>query len=215
MRTRKKSWTARELADNPRILHDPETYAGKIAEYFGNSNPIHLEIGCGKGRFITQMAQLHPEINYIAIEREPTILAAAARLSRDTAGLTGNSALIFMQLDAAVLPQYFNPGDIQRLYINFCDPWPDKKKWARRRLTHVNFLAMYEGLMIPEIFLKTDNRLLFDFSVSQFSERGWKLCNISLNLHNSESHLPENIMTEYEEKFVAQGIPVYRLEAYA
>ena len=209
MRARKKPWTARELAENNRILHEPETYAGRFTEYFGDANPIHLELGCGKGRFITQMAQLYPDIHYIAVEREPVILAAAARLSRDISG-----SLIFLMLDAVELTQFFKPGEIKRLYINFCDPWPNKKKWAKRRLTHVNFLAMYESLMIPEIFFKTDNRLLFEFSINQFTERGWKLRNVSLDLHNGSPGLYENVMTEYEEKFVSQGMPVYRMEAY-
>ena len=206
MRIRKKPWAPKELADNPRILRDPSAYAGKMTEYFDNNQPIHLEIGCGKGRFIAQTAAQNPHINHIAVEREDIVLAVAARLSREI-----DASLVFLLLDAQELPEYFKPGEISRLYINFCDPWPRKKKWAKRRLTHVNFLAMYENLKIPEIFFKTDNRILFEFSVNQFSERGWIMRNVSLDLHNSG--IEDNIMTEYEEKFSAQG-PIYRLEAY-
>ena len=207
MRIRKKPWAPKELTDNPRILQNPADYAGKLPEYFNNDQPLHVELGCGKGRFIAQTAAQNPTINYIAVERESVVLAVAARLSRDI-----DANLAFLMLDAVELPKYFNPGDIKRLYINFCDPWPRRKKWAKRRLTHVNFLAMYEDLKIPEIFFKTDNRILFEFSINQFSERGWIMRNISLDLHNSG--IEDNIMTEYEEKFSAHG-PIYRLEAYA
>ena len=203
MRIRKKPWAPKELAHNPRILREPAAFAG---QYFDNSLPVHIELGCGKGRFITQCAARNPHINYIAIEREGTVMAVAARLSLEISG-----SLLFLNIDAAELPEYFKPGTIGRMYLNFCDPWPRKKKWAKRRLTHSNFLAIYESLEIPEIFFKTDNRTLFEFSINQFSERGWIMRNISLDLHNSGTE--DNIMTEYEENFSATG-PIYRLEAY-
>ena len=212
MRIRKKPWAHKELTENPYILRSSEVYAGKMTEYFADNRPIHVEIGCGKGRFITRVAAKNPHINHIAIEREATVLAAAARLFRESVN-SASASLVFLELDAKELPEYFKPGEISRLYINFCDPWHRRKKWAKRRLTHVNFLAMYEDLKIPEIFFKTDNRTLFEFSINQFSERGWIMRNISLDLHNSP--MPEgqeNIMTEYEAKFSAHG-PIYRLEA--
>lgn len=209
MRMRKKPWAAKELEDNPRIIHDPSVFAHKMPEYFNNNQPIHLELGCGKGRFITQTATRHPEINHLAIERDATAMAVTARLSRGI-----DSPLGLLVVDVEELPEYFLPGQIKRLYINFCDPWPRKKKWAKRRLTHVNFLEMYENLEIPEIFFKTDNRILFEFSINQFSERGWIMRNISLDLHNSGfENNKDNIMTEYEEKFSPHG-PIYRMEAY-
>ena len=205
MRIRKKPWASKELADNPRIIREPEKYADKMTEYFNNGQPIHLEIGCGKGRFISQTAARYPKINHIAMEREAEVLAMAARLSREI-----DASLAFLLMDAEELTEYFRPGEIRRLYINFCDPWHRRKKWAKRRLTHVNFLAMYETLQIPEIHFKTDNRILFEFSINQFSERGWIMRNVSLDLHNSG--VEDNVMTEYEEKFSAKG-PIYRLEA--
>jgi len=208
MRIRKKTWAAQELSDNPRILQDPAAHAYKMAEYFGNNQPIHLEIGCGKGRFISTCASQNPNINHIAMEREEQVMAIAARLSRDI-----QAQLVFLNLDAEELANYFKAGDISRLYINFCDPWHRRKKWAKRRLTHVNFLSIYEKLQIPEIYFKTDNRILFEFSINQFSERGWIMKNVSLDLHNSGmAEEIGNIMTEYEEKFMHKG-PIYRLEA--
>jgi tRNA (guanine-N7-)-methyltransferase len=200
MRTRKKKWAARELEENPYIIRDWANHSGRL-------NSVHLELGCGKGRFITQTALLNPGIHYIGIEREPMILASAARLAAES----GCNAA-FLMIDASELLDYFKPGEIQRLYINFCDPWPRKKKWAKRRLTHENYLKLYEQLLIPEIHLKTDNQILFEFSIESLSSRGWRLKNISLDLHNSG--MEGNIMTEYEEKFQGLGMKIYRLEAH-
>ncbi|MCL2287052.1 MAG: tRNA (guanosine(46)-N7)-methyltransferase TrmB [Firmicutes bacterium] len=208
MRARKKKWAPAELENNPRILRNLESYEGRsILECFANNNPLHVEIGCGKGRFITETSRRHPDINYVAIEREPTILAAAARRAEEV----NAGSLIFVLADVDNLLNYFKPGDITRLYINFCDPWPGKKKWAKRRLTHDNYLAKYEELQIPELFFKTDNQILFEASLESFSRMNWTLQNVSLDLHKSK--MEDNIMTEYEEKFSPYG-PIYRLEAY-
>jgi len=204
MRMRKKPWAAGELAENPLIIREPIPF--KLQDNFKTKQPIHLEIGCGKGRFISQCAARNPQVNHIALEREPTALAVAARQARAT-----DAPIIFLLLDASELCSYFLPGEIERLYLNFSDPWPRRKKWAKRRLTHANFLTLYEALQIPEIHFKTDNRILFEFSINQFSERGWVMRNVSLDLHNSG--FEDNIMTEYEEKFSQSG-PIYRLEAF-
>ncbi|MCL2571904.1 MAG: tRNA (guanosine(46)-N7)-methyltransferase TrmB [Defluviitaleaceae bacterium] len=207
MRARKKKWAPDVLANNPRIIRDADAHARKLKEYFDNNNPLYLEIGCGKGRFAAESSRLYPDINFIAMEREPVILAAAARQAEER----GANSLAFLLLDADVLLDYFKPGDIQRLFINFCDPWPGKKKRAKRRLTHEKYLSMYEELKIPELHFKTDNRSLFEFSLQSFSEQGWLMKNISLDLHQSD--MEDNIMTEYEEKFSTKGFPIYRLEA--
>jgi len=207
MRARKKKWAPGELANNPRIIRDAEVHAKGFKKYFDNTNPIYLEIGCGKGRFAAESSRQNPNINYIAMEREPVILAAAARQAEER----GAHALAFLLLDADVLLDYFRPGDIRRLYINFCDPWPGKKKRAKRRLTHEKYLIMYEKLDIPELHFKTDNRPLFEFSLESFSARDWRIKNVSLDLH--QSGMEDNIKTEYEEKFSGQGFPIYRLEA--
>jgi len=207
MRARKKKWAPDVLTNNPRIIRDAEAYAGRLKDYFGNTNPLYLEIGCGKGRFAAESSRQNPEINYIAMEREPVILAAAARQAEEREA----HALAFLLLDADVLLDYFRPDDIQRLYINFCDPWPGKKKRAKRRLTHEKYLIMYEKLNISELHFKTDNRPLFEFSIESLSDRGWRIKNVSLDLH--QSGMEDNIMTEYEAKFSGQGFPIYRLEA--
>jgi len=206
MRARKKKWAPGELENNPRILRDIEGYAS-LASHFTNNNPLHLEIGCGKGRFIIETSKRNPDINYIAIEREPTILATAARRAEEA----GAGNLVFVLADADNLLEMFNPGDISRLYINFCDPWPGKKKWAKRRITHDGYLEKYEALKIPELFFKTDNITLFESSLESLSRKKWTLQNVSLNLHKSD--MADNIMTEYEEKFSPHG-PIYRLEAF-
>ena len=207
MRVRKKKWAAGELQNNPLILRDTAEFKQNLkACFLGPALPLHLEIGCGKGRFITEISKLCPDINYIAIEKDPTIIAAAARLAREKEA----ENIKFIECDANELASYFKPFDVSRLYINFCDPWPTKKKRARRRLTHDIYLEIYDGLKIPEIFFKTDNRILFEFSLESFCRCGWQLKNISLDLHNSGHE--DNVMTEYEEKFSAHG-PIYRLEA--
>ena len=209
MRVRKKPWAEQEWLDNPYCIQDPGPYAKTMPSLFANSNPIHVELGCGKGRFITQTALRFPEINFIAVDRDPTIAATAARQAREHA-LTN---VRFLPMDAREFPAYFNAGEIGRLYLNFSDPWPKKAKRAKRRLTHSDFLAIYESLAIAEIHFKTDNRVLFEFSLNQFSERGWVMRNIALDLHRDADKMQENIMTEYEAKFSPFG-PIYRLEAY-
>ena len=207
MRIRKKSWEAEELSSNRHLVHEPEQYKGKWHEYFGNDKPIYAEIGCGKGRFIVQNAIENPDVNFIGIERQTTIMAIAAR---KVSPEIENVALI--RGDAETLGDIFEPGELYRIYLNFSDPWP-KKRWAKRRLTYRGFLELYKKLLggDKEIFLKTDNTVFFESSLNEFCETGWSLSNISLDLHNSDYE--ENIMTEYEERFSSMGQPIYRLEA--
>ena len=190
--------------DNPLILSGTDL---DVSSFYENPDlPLHLEIGCGKGRFITQMGLQSQDINFLGLERDPTIVAHAARLAR----ISGSINVRFIITDVDFLEDFVSPGDFARLYINFCDPWPTKKKRARRRLTHDRFLEVYEKLKIPQIFFKTDNRILFEFSIESFSRCGWQISNVSLDLHNSD--YKDNIVTEYEEKFSTHG-PIYRLEA--
>lgn len=212
MRYRKKPWADEEFATNKAIVDDAFKNKGKWRELFGNDNPIHIEIGCGKGQFLTQMSKLHPDINYIGIEREDRIIVTALKKSR-IAEVGDN--IRFMVMDVADINDAFEQGEIDRIYINFCDPWHRRKKWAKRRLTHHNFLNLYEKLFGErggEIFLKTDNVILFDFSLNEIADKGWRLHNISLDLHNSD--FEGNVMTEYEQKFSGLGQPIYRLEGY-
>lgn len=209
MRVRKKKWTTTELSTNERVITDNELQKGKWNEYFNNNNPIYLEIGCGKGRFITKTAELNPNINFVAIERQKHVICSATRKAKEE----NINNIAFMIADIKDLSLFFNENELSRIYINFCDPWENKKKWAKRRLTHVNFLDVYKTLLINngEIFFKTDNKSLFEFSLNQFCERDWKLRNICLDLLNSD--FEGNIMTEYEEKFSGRGMNIHRLEA--
>ncbi len=218
MRKRNKPWMEKELDSNSKIINEPESYKGKWKEYFGNDNPIYLEIGCGKGRFSINSALHNDDINYIAFDKELQVIGAAAKLCRETMEEHNVDINIgFIIGDVKNLMDYFEVNEIKRLYINFCDPWRERNKWMKRRLTHHNFLKMYKELLGEngEIFFKTDNTALFDFSLNEFSDEGWRLKNISLDLHKTDFHLSgKNVMTEYEEKFSSKGMPIYRLEAY-
>lgn len=208
MRVRKKPWAQKELENNVHCVQEPAAQKGRWNEYFGNDHPIFVEIGCGKGGFITKNAVQYPQYNYIGIERQSSVVAMAARKAGDH---IPNLALICGY--AEKLSDLFDIGEIKRIYINFCDPWP-KKKTAKRRLTYRGFLKSYDALFggEGEIFFKTDNRDLFSFSLNEFCAEDWKLSNITLDLHNSE-WMEGNIQTEYETKFSEMGMPIYRLEA--
>ncbi|MCL2874584.1 MAG: tRNA (guanosine(46)-N7)-methyltransferase TrmB [Defluviitaleaceae bacterium] len=209
MRARKKAWTEHEIETNERIIKNAADHKGKWSEYFGNCNPIHIEIGCGKGRFIVQTASMNPNINYLAFEREEHVIVMGARASTGVPCSLG-----FIIGDVSDISDYFNEGELDRLYINFCDPWPRRKKWHKRRLTHSNFLNVYKKLLKngSGIHFKTDNKELYEFSLNSFSDNGWRLKNITLDLHNNG--FEGNVVTEYEEKFASVGMPIYRCEAY-
>ncbi len=212
MRIRRKPWAEREFASNKTIIDNPKEFKGKWNEVFGNNNPIHIEIGCGKGNFISEMSKLNTDINYIGIEREEQIIVSALKKSRELE--VGDNVRFFCE-DVANSLEIFETGEISRIYTNFADPWHRRRKWAKRRLTHKNFLNLYETLFGEkggELFMKTDNKILFEFSLNEIADKGWRLHNISLDLHNSD--FEGNVMTEYEKKFSEQGMPIYRLEGY-
>lgn len=212
MRIRKKPWAEKEIAENKAYIDNPREFKGKWNEVLKNNNPIHIEIGCGKGNFISEMSKLNPDVNYIGIEREEQIIVSALKKSRE---LGAGSNLMFFCEDVANCLEIFEQGEVSRIYTNFADPWHRRKKWAKRRLTHKNFLDLYEKLFGDkggELFMKTDNKVLFEFSLNEIADKGWRLHNISLDLHNSDYE--GNVMTEYEKKFSEQGMPIYRLEGY-
>ena len=210
MRRRKKKGSDIKLLsyNNYVIRENIESLKGKWHERFGNNNPIHAEFGTGRGKFITTLAKENPDINYIAMEIKEEVLLKAVEKAAEQ-NLTN---ILFIWGDVNQIEEYFDKGELERVYINFCDPWP-KKRWAKRRLTHRHFLELYKGLLggDKEIFLKTDNTIFFESSLNEFCETGWRLSNISLDLHNSG--FEGNIMTEYEERFSGLGQPIYRLEA--
>lgn len=180
-----------------------------FSKYFGNSNPLQMEIGCGKGQFIFELAARNPDINYIAVEVNRNVICDACKKAQD-----GNiKNVVFMHCGAEILNKYIAPGSIGRIYLNFSCPFP-KKAYENRRLTYVRFLDIYRELLSDdaEIHQKTDNMHFFEFSVEQFTLGGYKLKNVSLDLHNSD--FEGNIITEYEHRFSSQGMPIYRLEAY-
>ena len=191
-------------------IQEPKTYRGKWKEEFKNENPIHIEIGMGKGKFILEMAERNPEINYIGIEKYSSVLVRAVEKTENFEG----ENLRLIRMDAEEIEEVFAPEEVDRIYLNFSDPWP-KDRHAKRRLTSARFLERYDHILAPDgrIMFKTDNRNLFDFSLEQIEEAGWILENYTYDLHNSEFN-EGNVMTEYEEKFSAKGNPICRLTAY-
>ena len=176
--------------------------------WFSNSNPIHLEIGCGKGRFAVEYAKQHPEINVLAVEKSANVIVGACEISKNE----NVNNLRFICGSAEYLPKFIPNHSISQIFLNFSCPFP-KKAYASHRLTHRNFLNIYKMLLKQgaEIHQKTDNMHFFEFSLEEFSKSGFSLQNISLDLHNSD--FEGNIMTEYESRFVSLGQPIYRLEA--
>lgn len=209
MRMRKKKNCAERMERCTEVwIKNPQDYKGSWCNLFGNNNPIHIEIGCGKGRFITETAKVNPDINYIAIEKVEDVIVMA--MEKATEAELKN--VVFVDMDAEKIEEVFEKGEIQRIYLNFSDPWK-KNKQAKRRLTHKNFLDKYKLVLNAGdyIYFKTDNRALFEFSLNSFAEEDFKMKNISLDLHNSK--FEGNIMTEYEQRFAEQGMPIYRVEA--
>ena len=209
MRMRKKKNCAARIERCGDIrITDPENHKGNWNEVFGNDNPIHVEIGCGKGSFVVGMAKLHPDVNFIAIEKVEDVIVMA--MEKAIANEVGN--VRFMDLDAERIEDFFEKGEIKRIYLNFSDPWK-KSKQAKRRLTHKNFLDRYKKVLNSGdyIWFKTDNQKLFEFSLNSFCDEGFKLRNITLDLHNSG--FEGNVVTEYEQRFMDLGQPIYRLEA--
>ncbi|MBE7010719.1 MAG: tRNA (guanosine(46)-N7)-methyltransferase TrmB [Ruminococcaceae bacterium] len=210
MRMRKKKHLKERLADcADLIISDIMRYNGDIQSVFQNSNPLHMEIGCGKGAFILETAKRHPDINFIAVEKNYNVLILAAEKIKDA----GLSNVKFIAGDANLLRAFETRTKCDIIYINFCDPW-HKNSYRRRRLTHAQHLMLWEKLLHEngEIHFKTDNKNLFEFSLNSFSEYDMKLKNITFDLHNS-AYKDENVMTEYERLFSAQGQPIYRCEA--
>lgn len=210
MRLRKKPWVAQALTGFSDIVlqHPAEDLKGKWHSLFAADRPLHVELGTGKGKFIAGMAELVGQTNFVGLEAQQDVLYYAAEKIRDKA-LLNVRLLVF---NAAEIESLFAPGEVDRLYINFCDPWP-KNRHAKRRLTHAGFLEKYRTVLKPggQLWFKTDNRPLFEFSLEQFSEFGLQLANISYDLHNSG--FAGNVMTEYETKFSSLGQPIYRCEA--
>ena len=211
MRLRKKPWIEKAM---PEVIAAGFLYREHIERFKGSwqerfpGKEICLEIGCGKGGFITGMAALHPEKAFIGIETQFDVSYYPARKAMED----GLDNMVILNADAAYMEDWFAPGEIKTLYLNFSDPWP-KAKQAKRRLTHRNFLGLYLKLtgVGGRLFFKTDNRMLFDFSVEEFKEFGMEIRALSYDLHHS--NYPNEVQTEYEKKFSALGTPINYCEA--
>ena len=193
------------------MVHEPEKCKGKWKEVFGNDRPVHIEIGMGKGKFIMGMAEAHPDINYIGIEKYSSVLLRAIQKMEENE----LPNVVFIRMDAEDICEVFDKGEIDKIYLNFSDPWP-KDRHAKRRLPSKEFLARYDQFLIPDgrLEFKTDNKDLFDFALEELEPAGWKAEVVTRDLHHDEKLCQGNIMTEYEEKFSAQGNPIYKYIIY-
>ena len=209
MRVRKRKGAEEHLANHPQyVILEPEAAKGKWHELFGNDNPIHIEVGSGKGAFITGMAQQNPDINYIGIDIQLSVLSYAL----DKVLALGAENVKLLHVDGSALTNYFEDGEVDMMYLNFSDPWP-KSRHEKRRLTYKTFLDTYKQILPEngEIHFKTDNRGLFEYSLASFSQYGMVLNKVWLDLHASDYE--GNVMTEYERKFSEKGQVIYRVEA--
>ncbi len=207
---KKKHGTERLEACGNIVIKDLRVEGSTSEQLFGNSNPLRLEIGCGKGDFIVGTAAKEPNVNFLAIEKVSDVLVTAAEKVKES-GLTNVRVCC---VDAKELTEIFAPGSIDRIYLNFSDPWP-KSRHEKRRLTYRTFLAIYKQILRPggAIYFKTDNRPLFDFSLEEFAAFGIRTEKLTFDLHNSEYN-EGNVMTEYEKRFSSMGVPINRVECY-
>ena len=221
MRIRHIKGAEEAVAANPYVIQDPEARKGswKLG-VFGNDHPLYLEVGMGMGTFIRTHSLLHPEIDYIGFELNTTVLYKAMnryekeRTDRGLSTAAEDCNLRFIRNDARFLADYFAQGEVDRIYLNFSDPWP-KDKNANKRLTSPQFLKLYDQILKQggQIEFKTDNRGLFDYSVETIQANGWKLTALTYDLHADAVLNEGNVMTEYEAKFSAKGNPIFKLIA--
>ncbi|KGX89417.1 tRNA (guanine-N(7)-)-methyltransferase [Pontibacillus halophilus JSM 076056 = DSM 19796] len=206
MRLRNKPWADDFLSEHNHLVEqEPFEKKGSWKEVFGNNQPIHLEIGTGKGQFIAGNAAAHSDVNFIGIERVKNVIVGA--LKKVKAKEVDNVRLL--NVDAQDLRDLFDTDEVDQIYLNFSDPWP-KSRHEKRRLTYQTFLEQYKDVLKPngQIVMKTDNQGLFEYSLASFSKFGMTIEEVSLDLHSVED--PDNVMTEYEEKFSNKGQPIYR-----
>ncbi len=207
MRLRNIPGSREAIADSKYVVPEENSCKGNWKGLFGNDHPIHMEIGTGKGRFIMELAERHPEINYVGIEKYSSVLLRAIQKMEEKP----LPNVKFIRMEAEYILQYFEKGEIDRIYLNFSDPWP-KDRHAKRRLPSREFLDRYRILLKPDGYLefKTDNRDLFDFAVQETESANWEILKISYDLHHDEGMMKENVMTEYEEKFSSKGNPIFK-----
>lgn len=198
------------IANSPLVVQEPRAHRGAWNTFFGSANPLHIEVGMGKGQFLTQLSERSPEINFIGIERYTSVLLRAVEKLQAREERPEN--LRFLCIDARDLPEVFAQGEVSKIYLNFSDPWP-KERHARRRLPSREFLERYGRILTADgtVEFKTDNRQLFDFAREEANAAGWKVNLCTYDLHAQPDLMRGNIMTEYEEKFSAQGNAICKL----
>lgn len=205
MRLKNIAGSREVIAESIYVVHDEMNQAGKWNSIFNNDHEIHIEIGMGKGKFITEMARLHPDINYIGIEKYSSVLLRAVQKMQEDP----ISNLYFVRMDAESIEQVFKENEIGRIYLNFSDPWP-KDRHAKRRLPSKEFLKRYERILKKDglVEFKTDNRALFDFALEEIEIAGWQMIEYTYDLHQNSKMCENNVMTEYEVKFSSIGNPI-------
>lgn len=210
MRLRNIPGAREAMAESPFVINEPALQKGRWNTVFGNKHPIHIEIGMGKGLFLTTLAKQNPDNNYIGIEKFSSVLVRA--LEKRKAEDLPN--LLFLRMDALDLTEVFAPGEVSKIYLNFSDPWP-KERHAKRRLTSTQFFLRYDQILTAAgvVEFKTDNTDLFDFSLESVKESGWKILAETRDLHQDEVMVQGNVMTEYEERFSSMGNPICKLIA--
>ncbi len=207
MRLKNVKGSRERIAANEYALKDVEQNKGSWKEFFGDGKPIHIEIGMGKGQFLMEMARRHPDIHYIGIEKFSSVLVRAVQKMEEEP----LPNIHFIRMDAEYICNVFEKGEVEEIYLNFSDPWP-KERHTKRRLTSHQFLERYDQILKEggSIQFKTDNRDLFDFSVEEIRSAGWTIDQCTYDLHHSD-FLEGNVMTEYEERFVAEGKPICKV----
>ena len=209
MRLRNIPGAKEAVMESAFVVQRPQEKEGGWAQVYPQTGPIHIEVGMGKGQFLMELARRNPQVNYLGIEMYDSVLLRALQRMAEIDELPN---LLFMREDARLLPEIFRKGEVEKIYLNFSDPWP-KARHAKRRLTSREFLNRYERILVPEgvVEFKTDNRGLFEFSLEEIREAGWRLLACTYDLHNDAKMCEGNVMTEYEEKFSSLGNPIYKL----
>lgn len=209
MRLRHIPGAEEQIAESPYVIQNPQENKGCWAQVFGSENPVVIEVGMGKGKFLMELAAANPDVNYVGIEMYSSVLLKAIqkRKGKDLPNLW------FLRIDARALADVFAPGEVSRIYLNFSDPWP-KDRHAKRRLTSPEFMAVYDKILKAHgtVEFKTDNRGLFDYSLESIPKAGWTITLQTFDLHHSP-YAEGNVMTEYETKFSAEGKPICKLTA--
>ncbi len=213
MRLRNITGSREVIAQSPYVVREDilEECPGTWGSIFGNEHSIEIEVGMGKGQFIHTMAKLHPENNYVGIEKYSSVLLRAIQKMEEEE----LPNLKFIRMDAEDIDKVFGEGEVAKVYLNFSDPWP-KERHAKRRLPSRQFLARYDRILKKDgtLEFKTDNRDLFDFAVEELAPAGWKAQIITYDLHSDEKLMEGNVMTEYEKKFSSRGNPIYKYIIY-